>query len=161
MQAQQKQQFRALVRRRLVELGAEGLAAASTALRRHLLAWEAFQRAGCVAGFQPLGDEPDWAGGLLCRKKRWIFPRVEEGGRLAWVLVKSLEELFPGAFGIPEPRGTELPHPAPDLVLVPGRAFDFEGRRLGRGGGFYDRALPRLPGLRVGVAFGCQIFDRV
>ena len=43
------------------------------------------------------------------------------------------------------------------LVLVPGRAFDAQGNRMGRGRGFYDRLLPQLPhALKAGVCFDCQ-----
>ena len=50
-----------------------------------------------------------------------------------------------------------------DIVLVPARAFDRDGYRLGRGGGHYDRLLPTLrPGVPVvGVACTARIVDRL
>ena len=48
------------------------------------------------------------------------------------------------------------------FVLVPGIAFDPRGVRLGRGGGWYDRALARHPhGVRVGLAYALQIVPHV
>ena len=48
-----------------------------------------------------------------------------------------------------------------DVVVVPGLAFTADGRRLGQGGGHYDRFLPRLrPECRtVGAAFAEQVVD--
>ncbi len=57
--------------------------------------------------------------------------------------IRDPAELVPGRFNIPEP-----PETAPvlfpetlEFILVPGLSFDGAGRRLGRGGGFYDRYL--------------------
>ena len=67
-----------------------------------------------------------------------------------------------GPFGIPQPRNLsqrQVPLKKLDLILVPGVAFDKEGRRLGRGGGYFDRFLsrtaPSVP--HVGLAFRFQV----
>jgi 5-formyltetrahydrofolate cyclo-ligase len=56
-------------------------------------------------------------------------------------------EIVTGKFGVREPasRCAEIPLERFDLVLVPGVAFDLSGNRLGRGQGFYDRLLEKIP----------------
>jgi 5-formyltetrahydrofolate cyclo-ligase len=57
-------------------------------------------------------------------------------------------------FGTFRPDG---PVVEPDLFLVPLLAFDSTGRRLGYGGGYYDRTLPLYPGRpALGFAFAAQ-----
>lgn len=58
-----------------------------------------------------------------------------------------------GKLGMLEPpEGTpQIAQEQVEVVLVPGLAYDERGVRLGYGGGFYDRLLPTLSALRVGV----------
>ena len=50
-----------------------------------------------------------------------------------------------------------------DIVIVPGLAFDPQGYRIGYGGGFYDRTLPKWcpPAIAIGVAFDLQLASEV
>ena len=68
--------------------------------------------------------------------------------------------------GISEPvGGAAVDLEKLDLVLMPLVAWDRQGRRLGMGGGYYDRAFKRVLGLdrpeRVGVAWSLQEADEL
>ena len=67
--------------------------------------------------------------------------------------------------GVPVPSGRPLAS-ALDAMLIPGLGFDLKGNRLGRGAGFYDRALVNAsivaPETFVcGVCYDCQILPQV
>lgn len=106
---------------------------------------------------------------LLRRKVRVLLPRCESGtsGVMHLACLGCREELRPGAYGIPEPDPavcTRVEDFAPDVAIIPGLAFDRRGRRLGYGGGYYDRLLasPALSHcLLVAPAYAFQVVDEL
>ncbi|WP_224392365.1 5-formyltetrahydrofolate cyclo-ligase [Pseudonocardia sp. ICBG1293] len=143
---------RALLARRR-ERPAPDRAAATAALAVHLCALAAV-RPGPVACYLPIGTEPGGAGPgvpslpdtLLAAGHEVLAPVVPElPGPLDWTVHHGPEDLAPGPLGVVEPTGPRLGPAAlasAGLVVVPALAVDRRGRRLGRGGGFYDRTLP-------------------
>ena len=68
-----------------------------------------------------------------------------------------------GVYGIEEPTGEAFTdYAAIDFIVVPGVAFDAKGNRLGRGKGYYDRLLPRIPtAYKAGICFPFQLVEEV
>ena len=99
---------------------------------------------------------------LLERGVRVVFPRVA-GPDLEFVPVTDPGELRAGHRGIGEPAGPAIDVAEIDVMVVPGLAFDTDGMRLGRGGGHYDRTLPRLraTAIRVAFCFDFQVVPQV
>lgn len=99
----------------------------------------------------------------LLRRKVFLPKTWLKEKRLTFHQIFSFSNLKPGPFGLLEPP-KENPEILPEnieLIFVPGLAFDLSKGRIGYGGGFYDRVLPRVPGKKVGIAFSFQIFDKL
>jgi len=91
--------------------------------------------------------------------KKVLFPKVV-GKEIIPIEVSSLNELSKGFKGIFEPVLLSKSY-KPDVVFVPGIAFDLECYRLGYGGGFYDRFLSKGNFFKIGVCFEFQIVERL
>lgn len=114
--------------------------------------------------YAPRADEPDiWpmAGEALGNGKSVALPRHDAGigGYIAAQIRHIEHDIRIGRFGIREPDDgcAVMALNRLDLILVPGVAFDLQGRRLGRGKGFYDQLLANVRGLICGVAFDEQV----
>lgn len=87
------------------------------------------------------------------------LPRIE-GADLVAVSFAPGDPVRATMFGAVEPVAPDVIDPAAlDVVGVPGVVFDRQGRRVGYGGGYYDRFLRGRHTFTVGVAFGLQVID--
>jgi 5-formyltetrahydrofolate cyclo-ligase len=123
--------------------------AAAEAVAERLLAWEPVRRAATVAAYVSVGSEPGT--GLLLERlvaagKRVVLPVLLPDNDLDWAVFDG--DVVSARRGLLEPSGPRLGRDSvatADVLVVPGLAVDGRGRRLGRGGGSYDRALARVP----------------
>jgi 5-formyltetrahydrofolate cyclo-ligase len=167
VEASDKSAWRRRVRELLHALPAEARAIASRRIRDVLLQQPVWSQAATVLAFAPLADEID-IGPLIddaCKAQKIVgLPRFDSSrGCYVAARIGGLAQCVPGRFGALEPPENcpLIPLNQLDLVLVPGVAFDFAGRRLGRGKGFYDRLLAEVRGHKCGVAFDEQIVARL
>lgn len=155
-----KRAHRAAVLARRRELTPSQVVSLSLALQRRFLELPEYQSAGELALYAPIQGEvgtAEVAAAALAAGKKLLYPAVV-GDDLKFCRVGALSELTPGRFGILEPCGPGCDPAGADLLVVPGVAFDMEGRRIGYGKGYYDRALHRLEGSGKLVAF-CYDFQ--
>jgi 5-formyltetrahydrofolate cyclo-ligase len=121
-----------------------------------------------VLFFWPLAAEPDlrplcqeaMASGKIAAFPKYLPARACYG---AFQVSNLQTGLAPGQFGIFEPASVDpdLWLNVLDLIFVPGVAFSFDGARLGRGKGYYDRLMEKVAGTRCGVAFDWQITNQI
>ena len=164
----EKKETRRQVREAVRRLTAEQRAQKSAVIRRRLRELPELREAQVVMGFLPMPDELDTRpvlADLLAAGKRVYVPRTFlRERRMVPVRLTDLGKLRRGEYDILEPETEETCSAGEiDFVIVPGRAFDRSGNRLGRGAGFYDEfmAQPDFRAIRCGVAFACQVLPEI
>ncbi len=110
---------------------------------------------------------------LLEQNKQVFVPKVINQGQMLPVPLKSLTELKPGKFNILEPslslaaiqalgESITVKPSFIDVNIMPVVAVDRQGRRLGLGGGYYDRFVAQVkPKFNLALAFSGQLVDLV
>ena len=160
-----KNMARQRIKRLVSVMTPESIAELSAAIWKRLEQNEIFINSNYILIYWAMHDEVQTQAFIekWCGRKRFYLPSIQDDS-LVIKRYKGTAQLVPGhMFNIPEPIG----EPVQDLsvitlAIIPGRAFDTQGNRLGRGRGFYDRLLPLIPNaVKAGVCFDFQIIPQV
>lgn len=137
------------------------------AITARLLATHVITGAERVGVYLALGDEPETRGFISALWSRGIdvyVPRVTSDRHFQWMALGPDTALTPGRFGIDEPSAGEG-GPARirtgdlDVIVAPALAVDRRGFRLGRGAGYFDRALAGASAPIIAIAHDEDIVD--
>ena len=139
-----KKTLRQYIRQNKRQMTEEQIVDASERLGELFRRSDLYQQAQTIYGYLPYNQEVRTVPMLqqaILDGKRVAVPKVY-GDEMRFIYMDDLSQVAEGYAGIPEPiaDGPVADDPTA-LVLMPGLAFDREGRRIGYGGGFYDRFL--------------------
>lgn len=126
-----------------------------------------YRNAKTIMSYMAMGSEVDlWGLWNIAKKdeKTLCFPLCEDPreqpGIMSAIMPDDEDSFVAGAFGIREPdisRGHILSPSEIDLVICPCSTFDEKNNRIGMGGGYYDRYLPKCTrAFVIAVGFSCQ-----
>lgn len=143
-----KQELRRTIREKKRSMTPEQIEEKSGLLARLFFESDVYRQARTIYGYLPYNQEVRTVPMLeqaLRDGKRVAVPKCY-GEEMRFIYMTDLSSVERGYAGIPEPvaDGPVAEDPTA-LVLMPGLAFDRAGRRVGYGGGFYDRFLEAEP----------------
>jgi len=183
--ATEKAEARKAVKAALRKLSTEDMAQQSSAIAERVVGSRWFRESTAAAAYVHCAklrevDTSDLIAALTAARKACFVPLVlDTACDMRLLRIDSLDALVSNSMGILEPgplredgtpREDLLEAEAPvDLLILPGLAFDRQGGRLGRGGGYYDKFLAQCsaraaekgwnPPLKVALAYTCQVLD--
>jgi len=138
---------------------------------KNFLSLASYRYADTIMLFFPKSDEPDTVPIIeraLSDGKKVALPRCREHSQMDFFVIRSLDDLEAGKFGIPAPREyCELVDPndrrrfGNTVIAVPGIVFDKSGHRIGYGKGFYDRYISAYKGNTVGICYSFLLKDTI
>lgn len=163
-----KKELRRYIREQKRHFTSQQLGEMSLGIMSSLLSHPRVQNADTILMYHSLPDEVDTHSALdklLAMGKKVLLPKVISDTEMTIHEYTGPDSLQPSdSYGILEPTTPELSiiNSQLSIVIVPGMAFDKQGHRLGRGKGYYDRFLSRVPNIyKIGVCFPFQILETI
>ena len=139
----------------------------SAAIAEKLFSLEEYKEAGNIFLYASYGSEADTFPIIeraLEEGKAVALPRCVSDASMVFHYIEDTDELKKSKKGIPEPE-PQLPAALsePDIIIVPGVAFDASMNRIGSGKGYYDRFFKALPLYvpKLALAFELQMADEI
>lgn len=164
----EKKELRNIIRDRKRQFSPTQLGELSLPVLARLSENVRFQAAQTILLYYSLPDEVNTH--LLVEQlaksgKRVLLPVVMDGENMILKEYTGAQDLQEGAFHIQEPIGKLFPdssYPQIEVAVIPGMGFDRQGNRLGRGKGYYDKFLRKLPYIyKIGICFDFQKLEQV
>lgn len=161
-----KKQIRKAITAKLRAMPASYRSAASESITAQVLALEEYRNAVRIFAFIAMPTEPDTRRIIeraLADGKHVFVPKCISQTDMLAVRIRDLNDLKPGAYGIPEPQDLSetVDADAFDLILVPCVSASRDGRRLGHGAGYYDRFLKGNAEKTVCLCFSEALCDEI
>ncbi|MCC5913924.1 MAG: 5-formyltetrahydrofolate cyclo-ligase [Balneolaceae bacterium] len=145
-------------------LGKKECKARSRAISEQLLTITEIEKANIIHSYIPISgrnevDTNSLVERLMERGKKIFVPKMEGKGTLSHHPIRSVDELKPNSWGVPEPLELipQVNLPQFDIVIVPMVAGDFLKNRMGYGQGYYDRFLAGRNSLKIGLLYDVQL----
>lgn len=162
-----KKQIRKVIREKRRALSKTERQNKNEAIRKNLEHASLFQQAQTVLCYLSTPEEVDTHALIQSHlhKKTIAVPSMQKDTHdLRLIHLTDWNDLAPNATGILEVQTPDAPtidENTIDLTLVPGVAFDRSGHRIGYGKGYYDRLLKRTTGIHIGLAYDCQLVEKI
>ena len=147
----QKKELRKILKEKRNALDPDTCRSSDTAIFKAITSWDVYQKAETVFCFVGTEDEINTKPiieDILKKGKRAGVPKCISKGIMEVYEIHSMDDLAPGKYGILEPVDTceKISPKEIDLALIPCLSCSRDGRRLGYGGGYYDRYLNQVKG---------------
>lgn len=151
-----KSELRALISKRINAYQDDCKKSLSDLICRRIEEDQDFLNSDSVGLYIPMKDEVDvkpLINGYF-HKKNIFLPYIDDSNVMGYAVFDGWNNIKKNKFGIKEPLYTNdfICSESLQLLVVPALAFDCNGYRLGRGGGYYDRFLKKNKIKTIGVS---------